>query len=275
MSALPFSSQSSSDPAVASSAAPSARSSTSQSSTSQSSTSQSSTSQSPTSQSLKGKPPQAVFDNIFAFSPNRETLGGTAYLIVEKNEAGQQANILVDCPALNDANKAFIQAQGGIDTLFITHRGGMAQVKEIQAAFNAQVLLQEQEAYLLPTVTAEVFHRDRTLSPTSRALWTPGHSPGSACLYHSAHGGILFTGRHLLPNKAGAPRPLRLSKTFHWPRQLRYAQQLLTDFTAETLGTICPGASTGFLRGEKKITDAYAQLQCADWDSLAKSTPVL
>lgn len=270
MSALPFSSQPSSDSAVASSAAPSGQSSKSQSSKSQSSKSQSSKRQ-----SLRGKPPQAVFDNIFAFAPNRETLGATAYLIVEKNEADQQANILVDCPALNDVNKAFIQSQGGIGTLFVTHRGGMAQVKEIQAAFNAQVLLQEQEAYLLPTVTTEVFHRDRILSPTSRVLWTPGHSPGSACLYHSAHGGVLFTGRHLLPNKAGAPRPLRLSKSFHWPRQLCYAQQLLTDFTAETLSTICPGASTGFLRGEKKITDAYAQLQSADWDSLAKSTPVL
>lgn len=262
MSALPFSSQPSADSAVASSATPSSQSSKSKS-------------QSSKSQSSKGKLPPAVFENIFAFAPNRETLGGTAYLIVEKNEAGQPANILVDCPALNDVNRAFIQSQGGIATLFITHRGGMAQVKDIQAAFDAQVLLQEQEAYLLPTVTTEVFHRDRTLSSTSRALWTPGHSPGSACLHHSAHGGILFTGRHLLPNKAGAPRPLRLSKTFHWPRQLRYAQQHLSDFTPDTLGFICPGASTGFLRGEKKITDAYAQLQSADWDSLAQSTPVL
>lgn len=223
----------------------------------------------------KGKPPQAVFENVFAFAPNRETLGGTAYLILERDDSGQSANVLVDCPALNDVNLAFIESQGGVATLFITHRGGMAKVKELQTALSTQVLLQEQEAYLLPTVTTQTFHRDRTLSATSRVLWTPGHSPGSACLYHSAHGGILFTGRHLLPNKSGEPRPLRLSKTFHWPRQLRYAQQLLSDFSPDTLSAICPGASIGFLRGEKKITGAYGQLQSADWEALSQSTPVL
>lgn len=221
------------------------------------------------------KVPQAVFDTIFAFPPNRETLGGTAYLILEKDAAGQSANILVDCPAFSEAHQAFIAEQGGIDTLFITHRGGMAQVSEFQSAFNAQVLIQEQEAYSLPTVTTQTFRRDRTLSPISRVFWSAGHSPGSACLYHSCYGGVLFTGRHLLPDRDGAPRPLRRSKTFHWPRQLRNAQQLLTDFTPDTLSYVCPGGSTGFLRGEKKISHAYSQLQTADWEALAQVKPEL
>lgn len=227
------------------------------------------------------KAPQTVFadcnSTIFAFPPNRETLGGTAYLIVEKDSdeisSQRSRNILVDCPALIETHQAFITAQGGIDTLFVTHRGGMAKVPEFQNMFECQVLIQEQEAYLLPTVTTKTFHRDRTLSSTSRVFWTPGHSPGSACLYHSHHGGILFTGRHLIPNQAGAPQPLHLSKTFHWPRQLRHAQQILTDFTPETLSYICPGASTGFLRGEKKIDDAYTQLQNTNWKSLESAQP--
>ncbi len=206
--------------------------------------------------------------DIFAFPPNRETLGGTAYLICEKDAAGNSVNILVDCPALNETHQDFITASGGISTLFITHRGGMAQVPEFQKVFDCQVLIQEQEAYLLPTVKTETFHRDHQLSPTSRVVWNPGHSPGSACLYHSSRGGILFTGRHLLPTREGIPAPLRLSKTFHWPRQLRHAQQLLIDFTPDNLSYICPGASTGFLRGEKKIAQAYTQLQSVDWEAL-------
>jgi glyoxylase-like metal-dependent hydrolase (beta-lactamase superfamily II) len=228
------------------------------------------------------KAPQTVFANphsrIFAFPPNRETLGGTAYLIVETGTADGQPNrnILVDCPALHEAHQGFIAEQGGIDVLFITHRGGMAQVPEFQTIFvGCQVLIQEQEAYLLPTVVTETFHHDQTLSTTSRVFWTPGHSPGSACLYHSNHGGVLFTGRHLIPNQAGAPQPLRLSKTFHWPRQLRYSQQLLSDFTPDTLSYICPGGSTGFLRGEKKIAQAYNQLQTLDWETLKLSQPSL
>jgi glyoxylase-like metal-dependent hydrolase (beta-lactamase superfamily II) len=221
------------------------------------------------------KAPQAVFETIFAFSPNRETLGGTAYLIVEKDAAGQSANILIDCPALNEIHQDFIAEQGGIGTLFITHRGGMAQVKAFQDMFKAQVLIQEQEAYLLPTVVTETFSGDRTISPTSQVFWAAGHSPGSACLYHSQYGGVLFTGRHLLPDRSGAPRPLRLAKTFHWPRQLRQAQSLLDNFSPDTLSYICPGASTGFLHGEKKIAQAYSQLQQTDWAALAKAQPGL
>ena len=214
------------------------------------------------------KTPQTVFDTVFAFPPNRETLGGTAYLILEQFD-GKSANILVDCPALSEANQEFIAAKGGIQTLFITHRGGMAEVPKFQSIFGAQILIQQEEAYLLPTVETETFERDRTLSPTSKVFWSSGHSPGSACLYHAQYGGILFTGRHLLPNRDGNPRPLRQSKTFHWPRQLRHAKQLLSDFMPETLRYICPGASTGFLRGEKKIDHAYAKLQSANWDELA------
>ncbi len=214
------------------------------------------------------KQPQSVFETVFAFSPNRETLGGTAYLILEHDAAGQSANILVDCPALSEANHTFIEKQGGVRTLFITHRGGIAQVKEFQSAFGGDVLIQEQEAYLLPAVSAQTFHRYYTLSPISRVFWTTGHSPGSACLYHGLYGGVLFTGRHLLPIKGGAPSPLKLAKTFHWPRQVRHAQRLLTDFTPETLGSLCPGANTGLLRGEKKIDNAYAQLQAIDWQTL-------
>ena len=139
------------------------------------------------------KTPQAVFDTVFAFPPNRETLGGTAYLILETAEtSGITSNLLVDCPAFNDANRDFIAEKGGITTLFITHRGGMADVAKFQAAFGAQIVIQEQEAYLLPTVETETFERDRILSPTSRIFWNSGHSPGSACLYHQPYGGILF-----------------------------------------------------------------------------------
>ena len=40
------------------------------------------------------KLPRSVSETIFAFPPNRETLGGTAYLLLEPS-----GNILIDCPA--------------------------------------------------------------------------------------------------------------------------------------------------------------------------------
>ncbi len=238
------------------------------------------------------KPPRQVLDSVYAFPPNRETLGGTAYLvtssIVEKSAQNgrlsddvtedlpisttisttEAANILIDCPAWNDTYAEFLSQQGGVRWLVITHRGGSSRVKDWQQRLGCEVIVQEQEAYLLPGIDVTEFRDRHPLNPGQYALWTSGHSPGSACVYIPQQGGVLFTGRHLLPNRQGQPVPLRLSKTFHWPRQLRNVQKLRDTFSAETLSHICPGASTGFLRGQPTIEQAYEQLQGLNLDDL-------
>lgn len=209
------------------------------------------------------KVPQQVFDDpeqnqqptVFAFPPNRQTLGGTAYLILENT-----GNVLVDCPAWNDENQQFIADQGGVQQLCITHRGAIAQVSAIQQAYDCSVVIQEQEAYLLPDVKAVIpFHQEYALTPYSLMIWTPGHSPGSACLYHNQ--GTLFSGRHLLPSPTGRLEPIQNRNTFHWPRQVRSVQKLLERFNPETLRYVCPGANLGFLRGKRFVEQAYEVLQ--------------
>ena len=216
------------------------------------------------------KPPRAVFDNIFAFPPNRDTLGGTAYLIVEN-----EGNILLDCPAWDEANQNFLRSLGGVRSLFITHRGGIGKTRQIQQTFECGVLIQEQEAYLLPGLRVTTFGHEFDLSPSAEAIWTPGHSPGSSCLYYVGEGGVLFSGRHLLPNQLGEPIPLRTAKTFHWPRQLKSVQLLLDRFTPETLEYICPGANTGFLRGRRAINQAYQQVASLNLAALLPTKPLL
>lgn len=216
------------------------------------------------------KPPTPVFATVFAFPPNRDTLGGTAYLVQEDT-----GNILIDCPAWDEAVQSFLQTKGGVRWLFLTHRGGMGKVSEIQQAYQCEVLVQEQEAYLLPGLAVTTFQREYQLSPTSTAIWTCGHSPGSSCLYHQAYGGILFSGRHLLPNAQGNAAPLRISKTFHWPRQIQNVQLLRDRFTADTLSYICPGANTGFLRGKRVIEAAYTQLTELDLSNYLQAKPLL
>lgn len=211
----------------------------------------------------------SVLDDIWAFPPNRDTFGGTSYLIV-RNEG----NILLDCPAWDEANQQFLQAVGGVRWLFITHRGGIGKTKEIQSTFEkCEILIQEQEAYLLPGLRVTRFCHEFSISPYQKVIWTPGHSPGSSCLYHSVEGGILFSGRHLLPNQLGEPVPLRTAKTFHWPRQIGSIQLLLARFTPETLQHICPGANTGFLRGKRTMDQAYQRLASLDLAALRQTKP--
>lgn len=200
------------------------------------------------------KPPRAVLDRIFAFPPNRDTLGGTSYFIV-RNEG----NILIDCPALEQTNLDFLRSHG-VRWFFLTHRGAMGKTAEIEQNLGCEILIQEQEAYLLPGLTVTTFAQEYTLDTTAQVIWTPGHSPGSSCLYYSDLGGVLFSGRHLLPNLQGEPVPLRTAKTFHWPRQIKSLESLLKKFTPENLQYICPGANTGFLRGKAVIDQAYQRL---------------
>lgn len=216
------------------------------------------------------KPPRQILEGVFAFPPNRDTLGGTAYLLTEAN-----GSILVDCPAWNEINQSFLKAHSPVRWLFLTHRTAIGPVGQIQRTLDCDVLLQEQEAYLLPGVPVKTFQQTFGLSSSTRAIWTSGHSPGSSCLYTKTHGGILFTGRHLLPNRAGYPAPLHNSKTFHWPRQIRSVQRLLQEFSPGTLQFICPGANTGFLRGRGVIDHAYQRLAQLDLVACLQEKPLL
>lgn len=210
------------------------------------------------------KSPHSILPSILAFAPNRDTLGATSYLIVDKI-----GNILVDCPAWNEVNQEFLLAQGGVSSLIITHRGGIGKnVMQMQQALNCQVIIQEQEAYLLPEIEVHSFAENLIINSDLELIWTPGHSPGSACLYWQQQGGILFSGRHLLPKSPTAIVPLRTAKTFHWWRQLDSIAKLRDRFSLETLKYILPGANTGYLRGQGYIDHAYEQLSRLDLTAL-------
>ena len=218
----------------------------------------------------KSKQPRSILEGIFAFAPNRETLGATSYLILKNS-----GNILVDCPAADQANLQFLRDMGGVRWLFLTHRGGIGkQISQMQATLGFSVLIQEQESYLTPDVNTITFSDRFALSDDCYCFWTPGHSPGSSCLYWNALGGVLFTGRHLLPESSDRIAPIRLAKTFHWPRQLQSVAALRDRFSADTLEYICPGANTGFLRGKGTFARAYLRLSQLDLAAIALA-PIL
>jgi hypothetical protein len=67
--------------------------------------------------------------------------------------------------------------------------------------------------------------------------------------------------------------PLRISKTFHWGRQIESVRRVRERFSAATLRHICPGANTGFLRGERSIDRAYERLMELDLEEYLSMKP--
>jgi glyoxylase-like metal-dependent hydrolase (beta-lactamase superfamily II) len=177
-------------------------------------------------------------------------------------------DLLIDVPALTAANLAFLQHRPRPGQIVLTGRDGHGRCRALQEALGWPVLVQEQEAFLLPGVKAlETFGLEHALAPGLRLLWTPGPSPG-ACVLHAFgadaggadDGGGLFCGRLLVPVAPGRLEPRRSRRTFHWPRQIASLRALRAWLPAGTPGWIASGAGLGALRGESLVGSAEALL---------------
>jgi glyoxylase-like metal-dependent hydrolase (beta-lactamase superfamily II) len=203
---------------------------------------------------------------LWLFAPNRDSQGGSSWLL-----ATAGGDLLIDCPGFTAANLEFLQGRGGEGTLVLTSREGHGRCRRIQEATGWRVLVQEQEAYLLPTLRRlEVFAAEHHLAAGIRLLWTPGPTPG-ACVVHAVGpwGDLLFCGRLLLAVGPGALAPLRTSRSFHWPRQLASIERLKTWLPAGSPAEIACGGGLGALRGEVLVHDGGALLAAIEGQALA------
>ncbi len=213
-----------------------------------------------------GRSPREVRPGLWLFAPNRDSQGGSSWLL-----ATAGGDLLIDCPGFTAANLEFLRGRGGEGTLVLTSREGHGRCRRIQEATGWRVLVQEQEAYLLPTVRRlEVFAAEHHLAAGIRLLWTPGPTPG-ACVVHAVGpwGDLLFCGRLLLAVGPGALAPLRTSRSFHWPRQLASIERLKTWLPAGSPAEIACGGGLGALRGEVLVHDGGALLAAIEGQALA------
>ncbi|MFO7630350.1 MAG: MBL fold metallo-hydrolase [Prochlorococcaceae cyanobacterium] len=212
---------------------------------------------------------------LWLFAPNRDTQGGSAWWLeaqAQPQAEGEAGGLLIDCPALSEANLAFLRAQAA-GTLVLTGRQGHGKVLRWQQALGWPVLVQEQEAYLLPGVERlQSFGAEHRLSGGGALLWTPGPSPGACVLHAQAAGqGVLFCGRLLLPVGPASLAPLRTRSTFHWQRQLLSLERLRLWLAASAGSApiwLASGAGLGALRGGKLGPDALQQLQSLDLEQV-------
>ena len=204
-----------------------------------------------------GRPPRPVRSDLWLFAPNRDNQGGSAWFLDHADR-----DLLIDAPALTEANLAFLQQRPRPGQIVLTGRDGHGRCRALQEALGWPVLVQEQEAYLLPGVKdLETFGREQALTPGLRLLWTPGPSPG-ACVLHALgpsseaggdDGGVLFCGRLLVPVAPGRLEPRRSRRCFHWPRQIASLRALEAWLPAGSPGWIASGAGLGALQGETLV----------------------
>ena len=199
-----------------------------------------------------------MLPNLWLFAPNRDSQGGSAWWLELAH-----LDLLIDVPALTAANLAFLrqrsQRRGGgarPPWIVLTGRHGHGRCLALQRQLGWPVLVQEQEAYLLPGLEAlRSFADHHALSAGVRLLWTPGPSPGACVLHVRASSGLdgLFCGRLLVPLAPGRLAPLRTRLTFHWPRQLRSLERLRHWLPPGSPSWIASAAALGALRGERLV----------------------
>ncbi len=212
-----------------------------------------------------------VHEGLWLFAPSRESQGGSAWWLERQGDGG--SGVLIDCPAFNDANLAFLQSRPS-GRIVLTGREGHGRLRRFQEALGWPVHVQEQEAYLLPGVQQLIgFGRQAELEPGLQVLWTPGPSPGAAVLL-AEQASILFCGRLLSPLAPGQAGPLRTRRSFHWSRWLCSLETLRNWLPPTQPQWLASGAGLGALRGEALVPSARLVLEQLDLVALATQQAV-
>lgn len=216
----------------------------------------------PPSPGRAGRPPKQVRPGLWLFPPNPDTLGGSSWLL--QTSAG---DLLIDCPPDSEETERFLRqrARHASGWIVLLGREGHGHCRRVREHLGWPVLVQEQEAHLLPGMDGVLpFGAEHRILEGLELLWTPGPSPGSAVLH--AHGGVtgcldgLFCGRLLVPVGPGRLAPLPSPRGFHWPRHQRSVARLCRWLPSGSPEWIATGAGLGALRGEALVPGGAQQL---------------
>ncbi|MFL0728605.1 MAG: MBL fold metallo-hydrolase [Prochlorococcus sp.] len=192
--------------------------------------------------------PQRLREGLWVFPPNRDCNGGTAWWLGSEPEP-----VLIDCPPLTTATFEVLKqlCSGRTARILLTSREGHGRVRALQDALGWPVLVQEQEAYLLPGLTSlDSFVDQHTTVAGLRLLWTPGPTPGSCVVFAPHPWNVLFCGRLLIPVAFRQLAPLQSRRTFHWSRQRQSLEKMRQWIPANARPALASGAPLGAFRGQ-------------------------
>lgn len=119
-----------------------------------------------------------------------KSFGNSGYFV--RHEGG---NILVDAPELQPEDSAFLEANGGISYIFITHIRAFGDACNLKAKFKAKIVMHEEDGKLVKGCTPDItFSGEHQLYDDVLLVPTPGYSKGSSSMLLEKDGGALFCG---------------------------------------------------------------------------------
>ena len=207
--------------------------------------------------------PRQLSKELWVFPSNSSCNGGTSWWLGCDPEP-----VLIDCPPLSKANIEFLKkvSKDRQARIILTSREGHGDIQELQNALGWPILIQEQEAYLLPEVLSlETFRNEHITVSGLRVLWTPGPTPGSCVVYSPSPRNVLFCGRLLIPINSKKLGIVRNRRTFHWTRSQKSLQKLLDWIPLNASPELASGAGL----------DAIAPRKTLPWECLLQTNQMI
>jgi len=120
------------------------------------------------------------------------SFGAASYLVVRP-----EGNVLVDVPRFNRALVRRIEALGGVDLMFLTHRDDVARHDRFAAHFACERVMHRRDRSGRTADVERWITGDEpvALGEDLLVIPTPGHTRGSACLLYDER--VLFSGDHV------------------------------------------------------------------------------
>ena len=193
-----------------------------------------------------------VRDKIWCFPSPKTSEGVISWWLDSEKEP-----LLIDCPDITTNFLETIErlADGRKPKILLTNKYSHKNAKKLTQCLKWPLLVQEQEAYLLPGLNElESFSEEFVTSSGARLLWTPGPTPGSCVVYAPYPWNVLFCGRLLIPVSAYEVAPVRTKQTFHWTIQQKSISKLREWLPSDAFPLLGSGVNADFLPEEKLLT---------------------
>jgi len=190
---------------------------------------------------------------------SKKSFGAASYFIQRK-----EGNVLVDSPRFTPPLVKRLEAMGGVDYIYLTHRDDVADHEKFHQHFGAKRILHgaditagTQSVEIQPTGTSPF-----TLDDDLMIIPQPGHSAGHTVLLYN--GRYLFTGDHLA--WSARLNQLYAFRNFcwdSWPRQIASMKRLDSYTDGYKFEWVLPGHGRRFFANQSDMPAHMSK--CLHW----------